>query len=568
MSYHNSFIEELGIKVHSSWTGDKKVKCPFCQDERSRKNQSDRPLSINVDTGAYKCHHCHRKGAVGRKTKYERPNKEYTELSDEVIQWLEDRQLSVDAATLAKVGSTKANGRDLIIFNYYDQHGNLVNAKMRDINDKKFMRQKAGAKGTPFNAQILPNAPYVIIVEGEPDCLAWSTAGYHYVITGNNGSSDDKWVDLVYEELETIEKIYIGVDDDEAGRKYQKLLARRFDKDKLYLIKYHGYKDANEVLEQNGKETGKEILRDCFEAAEPWPVEGITRVQDHMESAYRYFTEGFPNTYRTGVASLDKYWTLYEEDVTVITGAPGAGKSEFVDWLSVRHAMVNGLKAAFFSGEKTEANHLPRLCYKYIGKSRDVMNPNSDVDQQEFMQALAFMHDHIFYMNRLENKLERILEKAKYLVKRHGINILAIDNHSVLDNDPGEKNMRTYIADQISAMTAFAKTCKVHIFIVAHPRKLTKNNQGFYDLPQLYDISESAHWNNLVDNGIALRRNDGYVDIGIRKVRHQDFVGKVGVTKLSYDSISGGQYMDLGVGQFDSEVDEFASYAEELDAPF
>ena len=40
--------------------GQHKKQCPECQNDRSGKNQKDRPLSIRIDTIGvkYRCHHC------------------------------------------------------------------------------------------------------------------------------------------------------------------------------------------------------------------------------------------------------------------------------------------------------------------------------------------------------------------------------------------------------------------------------------------------------------------------------------------------------------------------------
>ena len=61
----NEFLN-LGIEIKQN-RGQVKTKCPKCH--HTRKNKSDRPLSVDIDNGLYNCHNCGFSGNVKFKEK-------------------------------------------------------------------------------------------------------------------------------------------------------------------------------------------------------------------------------------------------------------------------------------------------------------------------------------------------------------------------------------------------------------------------------------------------------------------------------------------------------------------
>jgi len=496
--------------------------------------------------------------------KYNKPTTLLSDISDNVIQYFANRKISQSTLEMLGIGSFTKNGNEYIAFNYFDSFNNHVNTKYRNVNDKKDMRQLSGAQPSPYNAKVIKNAPYIIITEGEIDVASWVEAGLLYTISGQNGANDN-WVSDVYDLLEPIESIYIAVDNDDKGKKYLRDLSRRFDKGKLFLVDYDGYVDANEVLVDKGAAT----LREMFEKAEPFPVDGINRVMDFAEEAFSFFVDGYPDTYATGLASLDDYFKFHLSDVTIVTGTPGAGKSNFVDYLCVQAAKMHNFSTAFYSGEKAPKIHLTNLVYKYIQNSRFNLDVTSDADKKRFFDGLTFLHDHIFYLNEQENKADDILSKAKYLVKRHNIRILVVDNWTTMDTTtPQGVDTRDYFGMLLAKFTRFAKEYECHVLLVVHPRKLQKKDDGRYVMPTGYDLYSSSHFYNLTDNGISLRADDGYTDVTIWKIRHQEFVGKEGSITVRFDSGSGGNYYDSEKVGFNPTQTYAEKYGKEDNAPF
>lgn len=549
--------------------GWQKVICPKCSHTHSSGKRNQRDLAIKLEDGAYKCHRCKFKGNVvmeNEDDKYERPKEETYELLPEVKEWLEKRELSIDAAEMFKVGSKQHNGRTLVFFNYYNLYGKHCNIKARDINDKKYQRQSPGAEKTPYGAQFIKNAPHIVITEGEPDVLAWATAGVHYAISGNNGSSDDSWIETIYDVGQSVEKIYIAVDNDEQGKKYEKSLARRFPKEKIYIVDYGQYNDANEVLIENGKEAGSEMLKYLIQQAEPIPVPEIEKVSQHMEKAMDLFINGYPETYKLGIEGLDDHWSLYLNDITLVSGTPNAGKSNFVDWLITRMAKLHGLKSGIYTGEKVINVHLAGLAYKWMERSRNVMIPSNKQDQQQFFDALADLNNHVYYFNEDLSKIDDLINYGTMMVQRYGINILVLDNWTVIDKSiPRDQDAKDYYGTLLGRLAKFAKKNSCAVILVAHPRKLEEIN-GVYKLPTGYDIYGTSHFYNLVDNGISFRAGDGFTDYHVWKVRHQEFVGYPDFGKINFNKDKGGTYSSFG--HQGNGFEDYIKSNEVDDAPF
>ena len=86
-----------------------------------------------------------------------------------------------------------------------------------------------------------------------------------------------------------------------------------------------------------------------------------------------------------------------------------------------------------------------------------------------------------------------------------------------------------YISWMLGQVKRFAQSCGVHVWFIAHPAKLHREN-GKLPAPTLYDISGSANWANKADLGVVVHRDPAKdptrTDIYVRKVRFKS-VGKI-----------------------------------------
>jgi len=128
-------------------------------------------------------------------------------------------------------------------------------------------------------------------------------------------------------------------------------------------------------------------------------------------------------------------------------------------------------------------------------------------------------------------------------VMRHGIRGLVIDPYNEIEHRrPANMTETEYVSQLLGKVKRFAQQHGVHVWFVAHPSKLQRENSGSRPVPTLYDIAGSANWVNKADLGIVVHRDHdkdpARTEIHIRKVRFKS-VGKIGGMALRWDRATG-----------------------------
>jgi twinkle protein len=316
-------LQQLNIDTRGQFSGLIKTICPQCAS--SRKKQGDPSLSVNIDTGLYKCHHCGWKGSVAGKT-YTVPEPRKEDPDGKISNYFEARGISADTMRHFRVTQGKelmpqdGQYHRVICFNYY-QDGFLVNIKFK-TSDKKF-KMVSGARKIPYNLNAIKESDVVIICEGEEETMVWHEAGFPFAVSCPNGASDKtnnlEWLDATYNYFEN-KKIVLATDNDAPGKKLREDLSRRFDIDNIYVIDFiDGCKDANDVLLAYGKET----LQDLFNNAKPLPVKEIAEVGDFLAVIEKYHDHGYPKGDTIGFTETDELLSWSRGELVTVTGVPG-----------------------------------------------------------------------------------------------------------------------------------------------------------------------------------------------------------------------------------------------------
>ncbi|GFR43637.1 hypothetical protein Agub_g4737, partial [Astrephomene gubernaculifera] len=326
-------------------------------------------------------------------------------------------------------------------------------------------------------------------------------------------------------------------------------------------------KDANDVLIHDGPER----LRQRLEAAQPAKLTGLATFKEYEYEIINYFQRQDPLQLGvpTGWPSLDRLYRVAPGELTIVTGIPNSGKSEWLDALLVNLAENHGWAFALCSMEKTPLPHLKSLIAKRMRKPFPHVYSTARGPQQsygmdlgEMVGGFRWVADH-FHLIRFEEQddtgsppIDWVLHMARIAVLRFGIRGLVIDPYNELDSRrPRDMTETDHIRELLSKVRRFARESECHVWFVAHPRQ----QKGFTgQAPGLYDISGSAHWFNKTDNGIVVhrrftevvdpvsgkryRQSLPEVDIKLQKVRNKD-IGTQGETHLLYDKATG-RYVD------------------------
>ncbi len=553
-------FKKFDIDTAGRTAGKIKTYCPRCRD--TRRNKRDKSLSVNIDTGLFKCHHCQFTGRAGgaegevtRPSPYTGSNTSVSAwkprsgtlppLTGELAAWLTGiRHIPVDVAIRMGVSagqhyfSQSASTKPCICFNYL-MDGQVITTKYRSLQ-KEFAMQ-TGAPVIPYNIDGILGTPQCIITEGEMDALSFAATNRTDVIsvpTGAHASLD--WLEpYIHTHLADKDVIYLAVDNDEPGRHLCHTLRHRLGEARCRTVTYApGCKDANEQLIKHGPESLLQILADA-----PLPplkgVLDITCIEDDIDVV---FANGMGSGADTGWENLDRYCTFERGRLAIITGVPGSGKSEFVDELMVRLNLRHEWRGAFFSPENMPLSyHIVKLIEKLGGcKFKEgVMPPHIyRTCLEHIKQNFSFILPPTGYT------LDAILDQAAQLAVRHGLAMLSIDPWNCIDHHvPPRQTETQYINSTLERLRTFALRHNCLVILTAHPRKMNREpGTNRIPVPTLYDINGSAGFYNKADYGLTVERdyNARVTRIHIKKVRFRN-LGYNGEANFVY-GLAGGRF--------------------------
>jgi twinkle protein len=541
--------------------------CPFHQEKTPSFNVSN-------DKGIYTCFGCGKTGDVIqfimehqsksyyqaitfladkynieldlKKKVYERPVQRLTKLSETAINYFEKRGISNN--TLLRFNVTESTEWmpkaqkevTAICFNYYRDE-QLINIKYR-AKDKDFKLAK-NAELIFYNIDAIKDTTTAIIVEGEIDALTLYECGHYNVVSVPNGAGNNlQYLDNCYQYFENKTKVIIATDNDEPGNNLCEELARRIGKEKCHKVLYpDDCKDINDVLVKHSKA----IVDNVINKAECFPIEGIHSMEDMYEDVCNYYNNGYPKGCDTSITGLDDLLTFAGGQITMITGVPGSGKSEFLDYIMTKLSMNHRWNWGVCSFEnQPSAFHVTKLQEKVTGKAFEFRKDNEyRLNEDEFRYSIGVINEHFSFINinKVDVTVDGIIEKARELVHRKGIKGLIIDPWNYIEHKvPPNQTETQYISESLTKFKAFALLTNIHIFIVAHPTKIAKNKQtNEFEVPTLYSISGSAHFFNKTDNGICIHRSfqKGIVTCYVQKVRYS-WLGKIGFTSFQYNTLT------------------------------
>ncbi len=155
----------------------------------------------------------------------------------------------------------------------------------------------------------------------------------------------------------------------------------------------------------------------------------------------------------------------------------------------------------------------------------------------------AFITEHfpLIRANDDSPTLDWLLEKMRAVVVRYGVRMIVTDPYNELEHKrPDGMTETEYVSDMLGRMRRFADAHTCQVFLVAHPAKLRRKENGELPVPSLYDISGSANFANKADFGIVVHRDlkTERTKIQVRKCRFKH-LGRLGEAELEYDVPTG-----------------------------
>ena len=443
----------------------------------------------------------------------------------EVVRYLEEQKIPVEVAlgcgcyaalhTCWDKEGQAHHGPCLAYVNYV--FGNIVNIKYRLISPKAFSQDVLEDK-------TLPAPPYAIdcinmvkdctpskvlyLTEGEKDVLTLRTCGYNYVISPPNGSGSDpaKCLDPFVQWLELVEHVVICGDSDRAGRKMKHSFKEYFEalgKSVCIAELPYGTKDISEVMQQYGMETVKSIIDPISIISNPECV----RIADDLRGIKDVLMGRFDHGYSIGYGPhTDQHFMLTGEGgLIVVTGRPNHGKTDWMRCTLTRLMMQKQKKICFLSFEEPNKRKQVRRIVEVAfdtTHTEDIPAKLQDGILNTLDQCMLNLH-----LTTTAPTPTNIINHCNSLM-RQGFNMdfLYIDPYLFIQNENTKDAETLQIKQTLTTLQGWARERHIWVIVVAHPRKLVKDGTSGFEEVDEYTISGSAHWANLADYLLSVKR--------------------------------------------------------------
>lgn len=268
------FLQTNGIAAESHGH-QLRCKCPISE------HQNDKPgeygFCISKNSGLYTCHKCGESGNIitlckkldwklppelqqqkSGSAKKKQASREKILLSNENKEYLKSRGLSDEVIDLADFTEKYHKGSWYISLPVYTPLGDLEGNKLRQFPSlgKLKLWEQSKTKAQLYGLHIISTHPHlgrdiVVVTEGELDALAVISQGYP-AVSGTNGAMT--WQASWNTHLKDYEKVYIVLDNDDAGQKGARKIA-----ESLWKVKNSGIFIVNLPTGSTGKDIGEFI---------------------------------------------------------------------------------------------------------------------------------------------------------------------------------------------------------------------------------------------------------------------------------------------------------------------
>lgn len=402
----------------------------------------------------------------------------------DVATWLEGRGILPGTIAAFQIGEQPRDGKTYAVFPYL-RDGELVNAKYRNVAEKRDMRQEGGAEPCLFGWHLIsPRARSVVITEGEIDAMTLHQAGVP-ALSVNAGAGNHQWIENDWDRLERFSDIVVCFDDDEAGQKGAREVVQRLGVTRCRVAKL-GAKDANQWLQDGATD---DDFRNAIKEAKSQDPEEMAQFADFMADvkAKLYPHQDAPELPVLRIGRRDYQWFEFRGgEYSVWTGINGHGKSLALSQVLLGLA-DQGERCMVFSGEMPAATQLLRMAKQAAGLGKP---------SPAYLDAIGdWLRDKFWVFNRVGSAaLDDLLRIFEYASRRYGVRQFVIDSLMMTDVPEDGNGAITKQKQAVQKIADFVKRTDSHLHLVAHPRKQPdeSRNVGKMDVAGSSKITDAA----------------------------------------------------------------------------
>lgn len=292
----------------------------------------------------------------------------------------------------------------------------------------------------------------VIITEGEYDAASFHQVLNIPAVSVQSASTGKRDCSVDHGWLSGFERVYLAFDNDAAGRELCRLVARLFDYNRVFVVRFDTRKDANDYL-QHGE--GQELVNLFHNAKRYLPESIISSFHDFQTILNEIPRAGTPYPFKT---LNELTYGIRRGESVLVTAQEGVGKTEVMHSIEYQLLKDNpdaNIGAIFL--EEPKRRHLQALAGLELRKP--VHLPDCDVSSTEVLNALenVVVRDdrlHV-YSHFGSDDADVILDTIRFLVSARSCTYVLFDHISMaVSGLAGEDERRAldYLSTRLEMM--------------------------------------------------------------------------------------------------------------------
>jgi len=430
---------------------------------------------------------------------------------------------------------------------YHDKQGAKIATKTRYTKLKEFSIQGNTKFSGLFGEHLFSKNKYIIITEGELDCLSayqiFKTEKYETpVVSIKNGiTSAVKDIKTSLDFLEQFDNVIINFDNDKQGQEGAMKVAELFSPGKCKVMHLpEGYKDASDCLSKNKLQ----LYTKAFWDAKLYAPDGIINANILFDEITKPTLKSFVQYPFEGMNKIT--YGLRPSELVTFTAGSGLGKTQVMR--EIVHHIIKSTKdnigllmleetpvitsKGLMSIEANQRLHLPA-----VHVSKEEMKTYFDATVGT---GRVFMFDHFG-----SNSIDNIVSRVRYLAKGLDCKYVIIDHVSIIVSDQSHGDERRALDEIMTRLRTLVQETGLSMIVVSHLRRPEGKGHEEGASTSLSQLRGSASIGQLSDMVIGLERDAQNSDPDIRnttriRVLKNRFSGLTGpCCDLKYDVDTG-----------------------------
>jgi twinkle protein len=401
--------------------------------------------------------------------------------------------------------------------------------KNRLLNEKKFWASGPMSDAGLFGHGMFQDggARAISIFEGELDALSgFQMLGSKYPVAAVSSTSTAKRDCIrARDYLNSFDKIYLCLDNDEPGQKAVREIATLFDFNKVYHVKLTGLKDANDFLQAGRQEDFTKAWWGAKRFLPEGIISGFKAFDDIIDSDTKKPSVAYP------FKTLEEMtYGLRTGETVLFTALEGIGKTEIIRAIEYHLLTTTDANIGAIHLEESKSRQIKGLAgYKL---ELPVHLPDSPTSKEEVKKAYRDViqrDDRLhLYSHFGSDDPDNILDTVRFLASACNCKYIFLDHITMVVtglHGDDERRALDYISTRLAMMAEELDFCLIMVSHV-NDEGLTRGSRN---------ISKVAHlWVHLYRNVVApttIERNLTYLTVN--KNRFAGRTGPAGVLQFN-----------------------------------